>query len=62
MYSEWEGSKSLVLDLKSISPLIRGSGTDGKFRKERNVDGLGINMVFGLRLGDFMNMRSLASI
>lgn len=38
--------------------LIRGSGTDDKFRKERNVDGLGVNMIFGLGLGDFMNMRS----
>lgn len=37
-------------------------GTDGKFRKERNVDGLGVNMIFGLGLGDFMNMRSLAYI
>ena len=42
--------------------LIRGSGTDDKFRKERNVDGLGVNMIFGLGLGDFMNMRSLAYI
>lgn len=53
MYSEWEELKSLVLDLKSISPLIRGSGRTANLRKERNVDGLGVNMIFGFRAWGF---------
>ena len=42
--------------------LIRGSGTDDKFRKERNVDGLGVNMIFGFRAWGFHEYEVMASI